>query len=108
MSVRRRKHALWVATALSWVVAITVVWLAIREPEDFAMRTWVMVSLAVAAMLFSAAAVVSLVTAPDVAYRLGYSHAVRACHCGQPELRTTGADPVVVPFARADRRFLRG
>ena|SRR5690349_17164755 len=98
MSVRARKRALWIGTAVSWGIAGVMVTLSMDDPEEFHLRTLVMVSLSIAMCLFATASIATLITGPDVAYRIGVEHGrAGSCDRCQPDLGT-GTDGVVIRF----------
>lgn len=98
MSVRTRKRALWMAACVAWLIAAGVLALSIANPEQFHWRTLTILALTVASTLFGTASIASLITGPDVAYRLGVNHG-RAGTCDQcrPDIRT-GTDAVILRF----------
>lgn len=96
--MRTRKRALWVGTAVSWVIAGVTVTLSLEDAAAFHWRTLTLLTLTVAAMLFSTSVIASLIQAPDAAYRVGVDHGrAGTCDSCRPQLGT-GTDGVVVQF----------
>lgn len=80
LSVRRRKRLIVLAAGVSWVVAGAMVTLSLGSPETYNLRTLMLVALTIAATLSSTSVIISLITGPDVAYRIGVKHG-RAGRC---------------------------